>query len=844
MNYSTSTASHIELFSITSEYQRPIVRGKFIHIGHENFYVRGVTYGPFHPDATGSVYHSAEEVARDFLQMTSNNINTIRTYTVPPRWLLDLALKFDLRVMVDLPGTHHTAFLDNDELLENIEEKVIEGVRTCSYHPAILCYSIGNEIPAPIVRWHGPKMVQKYLEKLYQIVKKEDPDALVTYVNYPTTEYLQLPFLDILCFNVYLESQDRLTSYLSRLHNLADNKPLILAEIGLDSRRNGEEKQADSIDWQIRTAFNSGCAGTFVFSWTDEWHREGYDIEDWDFGLTTRSHQPKLALASTRKAYSEVPFENGISWPRISAVVCTYNGNNSIGECLEGLARLEYPKYEVIIVNDGSNQETAAVITQFANKYGFKVITTENRGLSSARNSGLESAAGEIVAYIDDDACPDPHWLSYLALSFMSTRHVGIGGPNIAPESDGMKSACINHAPGNPTHVLKSDQEAEHIPGCNMAFRKDALLQAGGFDPKFRIAGDDVDICWRLNQMGWTLGFNPAAVVWHHRRKSFRSFWKQQLNYGKAEALLEKKWPEKYNVYGNCRWSGKLYGKGFVKSLGLSNSRIYHGIWGSAPFQSIYPSTPGLFQSLLLMPEWYFIIFALFAFSCVGLLWKPLLFSLPLLAIALGIPIIQGIGNSLSIYVNHENRSRFEIVKMHALISALNIVQPIARLFGRVSHGLTPWRRRELHKISLPWPRNHSTWSETWQPHGKSIESIEKELLKQGTIVIRGGEYDSWDLEIRSSLFGSVRIRTAVEEHAGGKQMMRLRSWPKISPLGIALIVFFSVVAALAGFDGAWYVFIILGGIAAITGVRSIGDCAVATGSYLQAIKVQKDHNS
>jgi hypothetical protein len=117
-------------------------------------------------------------------------------------------------------------------------------------------------------------------------------------------------------------------------------------------------------------------------------------------------------------------------------------------------------------------------------------------------------------------------------------------------------------------------------------------------------------------------------------------------------------------------------------------------------------------------------------------------------------------------------------------------------------------------------------------------------LLKQGAIVIRGGEYDSWDLEIRGGLFGSVRIRTAVEEHAGGKQMMRLRSWPKISPLGIALIVFFSVVATLAGFDGAWYVFIILGGMAAITGVRSIGDCAVATTSYLQAIKEKKDHNS
>src|SRR5260221_10124466 len=61
------------------------------------------------------------------------------------------------------------------------------------------------------------------------------------------------------------------------------------------------------------------------------------------------------------------------------------------------------------------------------------------------------------------------------------------------------------------------------------------------------IAGDDVDVCWRLQQRGWTLGFSPAAMVWHHRRNSVRAYWRQQKNYAKAEALLEKKWPEKYN---------------------------------------------------------------------------------------------------------------------------------------------------------------------------------------------------------------------------------------------------------------------------------------------------------
>ena len=125
----------------------------------------------------------------------------------------------------------------------------------------------------------------------------------------------------------------------------------------------------------------------------------------------------------------------------------------------------------MIIVNDGSSDTTAAI----ASEYGFRLISTENRGLSNARNTGLEAATGEIVAYVDDDACPDPHWLTYLAASFLSTEHVGMGGPNIAPPGNGPIADCVANSPGNPSHILLSDQEAEHIPGCNMAFRKARL---------------------------------------------------------------------------------------------------------------------------------------------------------------------------------------------------------------------------------------------------------------------------------------------------------------------------------------------------------------------------------
>src|SRR5262249_22564327 len=242
--------------------------------------------------------------------------------------------------------------------------------------------------------------IERFLRRLYDAVKSEDAAALVTYVNFPTTEYLDLPFVDFACFNVYLESRERFKAYLARLQNLAAERPLLMAEIGLDSRRQGERAQARSIDWQVRTAFAEGCAGAFVFAWTDEWHRGGFDVADWDFGLTTRSRTSKPALAALRDAYAQVPFPEDTQWPRVSVVVCSYNGARTLRDTLDGLARLKYPDFEVIVVNDGSTDATPAV----AAEYGVRLISTENRGLASARNTGWPAASGGGAASVDAES--------------------------------------------------------------------------------------------------------------------------------------------------------------------------------------------------------------------------------------------------------------------------------------------------------------------------------------------------------------------------------------------------------------------------------------------------------
>src|SRR5262245_34366046 len=131
---------------------RPTVTGKFLQAGDERLWVKGVTYGTFAPDAAGRQFPSQSRIAEDFALMRRFGVNTVRTYTVPDRALLDLAEEHDLRLMVGLAWAHHVAFLDGRRTSERIRREIIANVRTLANHPAILLWALGNEIPAAVVR--------------------------------------------------------------------------------------------------------------------------------------------------------------------------------------------------------------------------------------------------------------------------------------------------------------------------------------------------------------------------------------------------------------------------------------------------------------------------------------------------------------------------------------------------------------------------------------------------------------------------------------------------------------------------------------------------------------------
>ena len=241
-------------------------------------------------------------------------------------------------------------------------------------------------------------------------MKAEDPTALVTYVNYPSTEYLYLPFLDFICFNVYLESRERLEAYLARLQNIAGDRPLVMAEIGLDSLRNGDERRAQALEWQIDSVFAAGCAGVFVFAWTDEWHRGGHDIDDWKFGLTTIERTAQAGAGRReagvrRHAFRDGPHRGrGCRWSsaRTTGADDPPDARGAEAARVSGL-RGDRRGRRI----DGRHRRSSGVpgrVTIDGEAAISDGAAAWRTGLSVARNVGLAAATGEIIAYLDDDA--------------------------------------------------------------------------------------------------------------------------------------------------------------------------------------------------------------------------------------------------------------------------------------------------------------------------------------------------------------------------------------------------------------------------------------------------------
>lgn len=548
-------------------------KGKFFIRDGEVISINAVTYGPFPAPAP---VHNTE-----FSRIVKAGFNAIRIYEEPTDDLMAAAAAHGLMVFAGVHWQWTRVFRGVGCERFFIEAKMRLGdlLEKWGGHEALVACYVANEIPSDIARWIGPVRVKESLEELIDFCRELAPKVLIGYSNYPSSEYLEPGNADFTGFNIYLEERGKFSDYLPRLHHLAGDRPVLISEFGIDSKFHGVEKQREVLRWARQEALDAGIAGTTIFAWSDRWRVGEREVDGWEFGLIDRSGREKFPLNEIGEVRrSDFPK------PRISVIICVYNGADRVWRAIESLAAsaIRYPDYEVIVVDDGSTDGTQKLLKE----YDFvKLICAEHGGLSKARNLGAAAATGEIFAYTDDDCEVDPDWLYWIAKGYDEQDVDAMGGPNIPPAPLDEDEAVVAAAPGAPSHVMLSDRDAEHIPGCNLTVRRAAFEAIGGFSEVYHVAGDDVDFCWRLENAGFKIGFHGAAFVWHRRRTSLYRYFRQQKGYGRAEALLMRDHPERFTRGRGANWKGCVY---TGAALGVHDgSFIYHGSMGSGAYQQV-----------------------------------------------------------------------------------------------------------------------------------------------------------------------------------------------------------------------------------------------------------------
>ena len=559
------------------------VDGKFFLRDGARVFINAVTYGPF-PDPQPI----ADKYLADLKHIAKAGFNAIRIYEDPTLDLLNAAHAHGVMIFAGIHWPWDRVFrgVDAEKYFITGKLRISKFLKKWASHPAMVAIYVANEIRSDIARWQALRKTKESIEELITLSHELAPHLLAGYANYPSSEYLEPENADFTGFNIYLEDQQKFTDYLARLHHLAGDRPVLLSEFGMDTQSNGEERQAEVLAWSRQAALNTGMAGTTIFAWSDNW-RIGTRVEtEWDFGITRRDGSAKAsmeALTETKDLkHSSFPL------PIISVIICVYNGVDRIWKAIESLRHINYPtdKYEVIVVDDGSNDGTQERVASYLDEFSnLQLIKAAHGGLSNARNLGAKAATGSILAYTDDDCEADRDWLYWIARGYHELGVDALGGPNIPPTPTDEDEAVVAAAPGAPSHVLLSDRVAEHIPGCNLTVTRFAFESIGGFRNTYKVAGDDVDFCWRLEEAGFKIGFHGAAFVWHRRRTSFFNYFKQQRGYGKAEALLMRDHPEKFTRGNGATWKGCVYTGG---ALGAhEGSFIYAGDAGSGAYQQV-----------------------------------------------------------------------------------------------------------------------------------------------------------------------------------------------------------------------------------------------------------------
>jgi hypothetical protein len=320
-----------------------------------------------------------------------------------------------------------------------------------------------------------------------------------------------------------------------------------------------------------------------------------------------------------------------------------------------------------------------------------------------------------------------------------------------------------------------------------------------GFDPIFRAAGDDVDVCWRLQNKGYKIGFSPAAVVWHFRRNTIRDYLKQQRGYGKAETLLFFKHPSRFNVLGQSRWFGRIYGD-LSSFLASRQPRIYSGVFGRGLFQTLYQPPPSVLACLPLTLEWNLLSLLLLGCAVVfgGLFWLGI------------VPFCMTLALCLTSALRARVAAPFQGWGSILLITFLIYVGPLIRTLERYRWRLR--RFREVKPFEFNGPRQAvrilwyerafylSYWNERGQEKESLLHAVMDFLLPRKYLIAMDQGWSQWDLEICQGPWAKAQIRAATENHGGAKRLLRVRCALRMSRISLTCLCLYLTLLSAAAF--------------------------------------------
>ena len=228
--------------------------------------------------------------------------------------------------------------------------------------------------------------------------------------------------------------------------------------------------------------------------------------------------------------------------PFFSIVIPTYNRPARLANCLEALVKLDYPsdRFEVIVVDDGSDTPLDSVVTPLQNKIDIKLIRQENAGPAAARNCGAAAAKGEYLAFTDDDCQPTAKWLSQFAASAADNPQAMLGGKIVNALTNNPFSTASQKLVDYLYDYYNPDNGKEaFFTSNNMAMPIANFKAMNGFDVAFRPASEDRDFCARWNG-SYPMVYVPSAEIEHFHKLSLISFWKQHFSYGRGAFNFHK----------------------------------------------------------------------------------------------------------------------------------------------------------------------------------------------------------------------------------------------------------------------------------------------------------------